>query len=106
MNEYWIEIDGYKYELEKRWIPRRETYDEEINEYGRYRIKNRKVEPATFEFKEYSTKNKPALDYILKRFSSFKCGGTNLSDPLIFVYEKPYEIEGNICKFYNGDFVR
>ena len=107
MNEYWIEIDGYRYDLEERWTPRKVTYEDEFDEYGHHRLKNPKVQPATFIFKDYSTKDKPTLEYILKRFSSFKCDGTNITTSLTFVYDRTtYEIEGNKIMFYGGDFLR
>ena len=106
MNKYWIEIDGYRYDLTKKWKPMRVTYEDEFNELGRHRIKNKKTEPAVFEFEPYSTKDKPTLEYILKRFSSFKCVGENEFAPLTFMYERPYEFDGNKVKFYNGDFTR
>lgn len=106
MNKYWIEIDGYRYDLSKKWKPMRVSFEDEFNEFGRHRIKNRKIEPAEFEFEPYSTKDKPTLEYILKRFSSFKCNGEGDLNSLTFMYEKPYEFEGNKILFYNGDFVK
>ena len=95
MEKFWIEIDGYKYDLVKKWKPRYQTYEEEFNDLGRYRLKKCKVEPAVFVFEPYSTKDKPSLEYILKRFSSFKCNGDRVSEPLTFVYEPPVSIDGN-----------
>lgn len=106
MNKYWIEIDGYRYDLTKKWKPRKETYEEEFDEYGHYRLKDRKVEPAEFVFENYSTQNKPTLPYILKRFSSFQCKGDSLPNPMTFVYDGIFINDGNTILFPKGDFVR
>lgn len=107
MNKYWIEIDGYRYDLTKKWVPRKETYEEEFDNYGHMRIKNRKIEPAVFVFERYSTSDKPTLPYILKRFSSFTCKGDTISIPLTFVYDGKFEMDGdNRVLFRHGDFMR
>ena len=106
MNKYWIEIDGYRYDLVKRWMPRKETYEEEFDEYGHMRIKNRKIQPAVFEFEKYSTKDKPTLEYILNRFSSFQCKGDMLPSPLTFIYDGVFIPDGDRILFPKGDFMR
>lgn len=106
MNKYWIEVDGYRYDLAKKWIPCKETHQEEFDEYGHMRIKKKSVKPAVFRFEKYSTKDKPTLEYILKRFSSFKCCGDTEPFPLTFIYDGIFSSDGDEILFPKGNFVR
>lgn len=103
---YSIEIDGYEYPLTKCWSGGAITYDSYVDEYGKYQVKNKKYSPMIFDLEPYSTKDKPKITDILRRFSSMKLKRGSNGAVSIFAYNQgDYEVNGNTITFFSGNFL-